>query len=363
MRLFLLVSILFVSFAIRGHAAPSVFDLAGNWEGTVQFGKFKFRMIVRIAKTDEGKIGVTIDIPDQGMKGMPATALLYNHPSVRLEIDAFGAAYTGALSSDGTEIAGGFDEGPGGKPVSLTFKRFVESAKVEPEKSYAFKPGEAPDIRGYWKGSIEVMAGMVLRIGLKIGRGPDGSFSATMDSFDQGAMDIPSTAVSFTNPAAKLEWQLFQLVFEATLSSEGKKLSGNWKQGGRSMPVSFDRLDKPAGVLASDLSFTPEKNNPDMRGEWKGTLEVQGNRLRLALKIGKAPDGSYAGTMASLDQGARDLPATSMTLAKSEVRLEWKAMGAVFEGTLSEDGSIMDGQWKQGPNPQPLKFERTASKP
>ena len=69
--------------------------------------------------------------------------------------------------------------------------------------------------------------------------------------------------------------------------------------------MNFDRLAKPETALPEGISFTPDRNSPeDIRGNWKGTLEVpDGPKLRLAIKIGKAPDDSYAGTMASLDQG------------------------------------------------------------
>jgi len=294
------------------------------------------------------------------MKGMPVSALLYNDPSVRLEIDQFGTAFNGNLNTDKTAIIGEFEEGPGGKPVKITFKRTRQSDTPEPEKIYTFAPGEAWDIRGYWKATLEAMPGMSLRLGLKIGRLPDQNFAVSLDVFDQGAADIPASSVSFTNSTVSLEWQLLQIVFKGKLSEDGKQLAGDWKQGPRTTKVAFQRLDKPETALPDGISFTPDKNSPeDIRGGWKGTLEIpEGPKLRLALKIGKAPDGSYAGTMASLDQGGREMLASSISFTNPVVRLEWKGIRGVYHGTLNQEGTAMEGKWEQMGKPLPLNLVR-----
>jgi hypothetical protein len=361
MKVLLLVLFLGLSFVADAGPKPSVFDLVGSWDGTMEFGKFKFRMILHVAKTDGGKIAVTMDNPERGMKGMPVSAVLYNYPSVRFEIDQFETAFNGNLNQDGTEIAGEFEQGPSGKPVKVTFKSFKPSDIPEPEKVYTFAAGEPWDIRGYWKATLEAMPGMSLRVGLKIGRLPDRTFSAAMDVFDHGAADVPATSVSFTNSTGKLEWQPFQIVFNAKLSEDGKQLSGDWKQGPRATKVNFDRLAKPETALPEGISFTPDRSSPeDIRGNWKGTLEVpDGPKLRLAIKIGKAPDDSFAGTMASLDQGGREMPTMNISFTNPAVRLEWKGIRGVYQGTLNQEGTAMEGKWEQGGKPLPLKLERT----
>src|SRR5262249_19619437 len=157
--------------------------------------------------------------------------------------------FNGKVSEDGNAIAGQFEEGPGGRPIEVVFKRNTEPEKPEPAKTYTFATGEAPDLRGYWKTSLEPMPGMVLRLGLKIGRLPDGSFNVLMDSFDQGVSDVPATSASYADGSAKIEWELFGVVFESKLSADGNELAGTWKQGPKPTPVKFERLVKPATVL------------------------------------------------------------------------------------------------------------------
>ena len=357
-----LLTMIVMCLAFHSWAKPSVYDLAGRWNGNLEVGKFKLRILLKIVKEADGHLAASMDIIDQGARDLPIAALLFNDPDVRLEFDQFGAAFNGALSSDRNEIKGAIDEGPGGKPITLTFKRALEDAKPEPPKTYTFNPGEAHDLRGYWIATLKPAPDMALRIGLKIGRKPDGTFEALMDSLDQGAKDIPASALTVTERKAKLEWQAMQLVFEAELDAQGDRLSGDWKQGPKPMSVTFERVDKPVTVLADDLSFEPDPASlQDLRGYWKGALEIPEQKLRLALKIGRAPDGSYAGTLASLDQGGQEFPLSTVTVTNANVRLELKMLRAVYTGILTNESKAIDGKWEQMGNPLPLKLERASA--
>ena len=348
-----------VCLASPGWAKPSVYDLAGHWNGSVEVGKFKLRILLKIVKEADGHLTATMDVIDQGARDLPIAALLFNDPDVRLEFDQFGAAFNGALSADRNEIKGAIDEGPGGKPITLIFKRAPENTQPEPPKSYTFGPGEAHDFRGYWKTTVKPTPDLALRIGLKIGRKPDGTFEALMDSLDQGAKDIPASVLTVTERKIKLEWQASQLVFEAELDAPGDKLAGNWKQGPKPMSVTFERVDKPETVLPDNLSFEPDPASPqDLRGYWQGALEIPEQKLRLAFKIGRAPDATYAGTLASLDQGGQEFVLSTVTVTNTNVRLELKMLRAVYTGVITNEGKAIDGKWEQMGNPLPLKLER-----
>ncbi len=358
------VSLVFVAFIawlslpLRA-ASPSAFDLVGKWEGGMDFGRRKFKMILRLTKTADNKIAAFMEIPEQGMKGMPLSAILYNHPDVRIEFERMGGAFNGKLNAEGNEIAGAFEEGPGGQAMVARFKRSSETDKPEVLKTYTFSKNEPMDIRGYWKTSLEPFPGMVMRMGFKIGRLPDGGFSAEMDMIDQGASDIPATKVTYAKPAATMEWQAFQASIEASLSQDGQSMSGEWKQGGKGVKVKLERITKPATALPEGLSFTPDKSSKeDLRGYWKGNLDAQGQILRLKVKIGRAQDASFAGSLISVDQGAREFPWTSVKKTGNDVRLELNLLRAVFTGTMNKEGTALEGQWEQGGNPLPLKLER-----
>lgn len=136
-------------------------------------------------------------------------------------------------------------------------------------------------------------------------------------------------------------------------------MSGEWKQGGKGVKVKLERITKPATALPEGLSFTPDKSSKeDLRGYWKGNLDAQGQILRLKVKIGRAQDASFAGSLISVDQGAREFPWTSVKKTGNDVRLELNLLRAVFTGTMNKEGTALEGQWEQGGNPLPLKLER-----
>ncbi|MBI3414161.1 MAG: hypothetical protein HY043_02385 [Verrucomicrobia bacterium] len=355
-----LVLVCFFGICAAAPAKPSSLDLVGRWNGVIEFGKFKFKMNLKVAPSEDGKqVKVTMSNPDRGMKDMPVAALLYNHPEVRIEIDQFGTAFNGKLNTEGTAIIGEIEEGMGGKPVALTFNKNTEPEKPEPTKSYSFASGETPDIRGYWSATLKPDTNTTLRLGLKIGRLPDGIFEVLMDSFDQGAHDIPATSVTITNGTAKIEWEMFRAVFEPKLSADGKQLVGTWKQGAKTTPVTFDRLTKPATALPEGVSFTPDKNSAaDIRGDWRGTLDADGTKLRIAIKLGKLLDGAYAATLVSLDQGGDELLASAVGFTNPVVRIDCKQIGGSFVGNLNKASTEIAGNWEQRGTPLPLNLKR-----
>ena len=357
----IVLSLIGTSVGVFGAAggSHSISDLAGNWESVVEVGKLKIRLITKISKEPDGKITGKIDVPDQGAKDIPIAAMLCNYPAVRFEIDQIGTAFNGKLNAEGTEIAGAFEEGPGGKPMAVVFKR--AQVKEEPKRVYTFASGETRDLRGYWQGLIDSPPGNKSRLGLKIGRAPDGSFGVLLDLLDQGGRELPASSVVSTNSGYRLEWQFAQITFEGKLNAEASRFNGNWKQGGRSSAVEFERLESPATVLPTNLSFVPDPQSPaDIRGYWKGTLQVPVNKLGLMFKIGKTPDGMLAGSLVSIDQGGVELPMSSGSVTNLAVKLEWKNLHGTFKGALNKDGTIMDGTWEQGGPPLTLKMERAA---
>jgi hypothetical protein len=365
MKLTVLCLVLAMGAAARAAGADGspAFDLVGNWGSTIELGKMRINLVVKVTKSADGKLSGRIDIPDQGAKDIPVSAMLCNFPAVRWEIDPFdNTAFNGKVSQDGKEIVGAFEEGPGGRPIAVTFKKLSASAVEEPVRVYTFAPGEARDIRGYWRAAV-AERGMTNRIGLRIGRAADGSFGVLLDLLDRGATDISASSVGWTNSAAKFEWQSFRIVFEGKLDETGGRLIGNWQQQGQSTPVIFERLDKPAKVLPDDLSFTPDRNAlDDIRGDWKGVLEIpDSSKLRIVLRIGRTPDGVLGGTLASPDQGGGEIPMTAGSFTNQQVRLEWKPINGVFKATLTNQGAVLEGTWEQmGPGLK-LRLERVSA--
>jgi uncharacterized protein len=96
-------------------------------------------------------------------------------------------------------------------------------------------------------------------------------------------------------------------------------------------------------------------------GKWMGTLDTGSQKLRLGLNVSQNGSGALSATLDSLDQGALGLPVDEITLTGNQVRLNLKAFGASYAGTL-QDGRI-EGNWSQGGGSLPLVFEPAANAP
>ncbi|MBU6411052.1 MAG: alpha/beta hydrolase, partial [Verrucomicrobia bacterium] len=82
-----------------------------------------------------------------------------------------------------------------------------------------------------------------------------------------------------------------------------------------------------------------------------------GVKLRILFHIALMPDGSYSATLDSPDQGATGIPATAAQVTYPDVRLEWKGIGGVFTGKLTN--GRLSGTWRQGNAALPLELERS----
>jgi hypothetical protein len=346
---------------VSAAAKPTTFDLVGRWDGALEIGKERVRLQLRIARSTDGRrVEVSIDVPDQGQKDIPVPALLYHPPDIRIEIDMFRTTFTGVVSEDGKSIVGQFLEGPGGRPAPLTFHRSAMADAPEPVRSFSFATGEALDIRGYWRGEVESQPGDLSPIGLRIGRLPDGAFEVTMDDFEHGATDVSATRVETTNGVTRIDWKLFRLTFEGKLAADGRELKGQWKMGPKTTTVTFKRLNQPATTFPEGTSFVPGTQLPSsIRGDWKGTLNVGDQKLRLVFKLGQLPDGSFAGSMASVDQGKRPLVASRVTFTDSVLRVDCKVIHGTYTGTLNSTHTEFEGRWEQGNANFPLNLSRS----
>jgi pimeloyl-ACP methyl ester carboxylesterase len=110
-------------------------------------------------------------------------------------------------------------------------------------------------------------------------------------------------------------------------------------------------------VSAAIQTATAPQATSGVEGNWQGALEVSAFKLRLVLKISKAPDGKLTATVDSLDQSAKDLAVDTITFQDGTLKFEMKALGASYVGTLSKDGTELTGQFTQG-GVLPLDFKR-----
>ena len=101
-------------------------------------------------------------------------------------------------------------------------------------------------------------------------------------------------------------------------------------------------------------------NTTDLTGNWQGTLGQGPVKLRIILTFEKESDGTYKGSLNSVDQGAV-LPMSNIALKGTVVHFELAAVGGIYDAMMSPDGEEISGTWTQaGVPPQPLNFKRRA---
>ncbi|MBN1223503.1 MAG: hypothetical protein JXB23_09655 [Candidatus Aminicenantes bacterium] len=98
-------------------------------------------------------------------------------------------------------------------------------------------------IEGIWEGNLEVQ-GTTLKIVVKISKETDGTLKATLDSPDQGAMDVPLDNVAFEDNTFHFELTAAQGTYEGKLDESGDVIEGEWSQGGTSLPLVLKRGEK-----------------------------------------------------------------------------------------------------------------------
>jgi hypothetical protein len=98
-------------------------------------------------------------------------------------------------------------------------------------------------IAGSWQGALDAN-GMTLRLVLDVTE-TDGRLSAVLTSVDQGNVKIPVTSIGTDTAGAHFEVTAISGSFEGKYSTDGNEISGTWKQGPVSLPLTFKRQPQP----------------------------------------------------------------------------------------------------------------------
>ncbi|MGH9819065.1 MAG: alpha/beta hydrolase, partial [Pyrinomonadaceae bacterium] len=112
----------------------------GTWNGTLDAGGTKLRLVVTVTKSETGTYGGKFESVDQGAM-IPLDSVTLKDDDVTFESKAAGIVYDGVLNKDHTEITGTFKQG--GQEIPLTLTR--DEAAAAPKASPTSKPTPKPD--------------------------------------------------------------------------------------------------------------------------------------------------------------------------------------------------------------------------
>ena len=252
--------------------------ITGDWQGTLHAGAADLRLVLHITKSDSGSLSATLDSVDQAANGIPVSSITFKDSKLSLGVEAVHGTYEGKLSSDGATISGTWSQG---QPLPLEFKR---SNTPVPSP----KPAKPSDIDGAWIGTLEVGAGIKLRVVFHIVNTESGLVT-TMDSPDQGMNGLPTTKTTRDGTKLKIDVQKISGAFEGTIDLETNSIVGTWTQGAE-MALVLHRL-KDQSELELRRPQNPTKPYPYHDEDVSYENKVQNVTLAATLSMppGKGP--------------------------------------------------------------------------
>jgi uncharacterized protein len=223
--------------------AASPTDVVGNWKGTLDVGGTKLRLVFKITKAPGGALSAKLDSLDQGARDIPVDTVTVKDDKLRLEVKNIQGLYEGTLDKAGKKASGQWQQGPQSLPLTLERSQ-GNSPASEPE---ALSPADlaasklaAQKVAGTWNGALAA-GGASLRLMVKISKAPSGAATGTVDSLDQGAKDIPLSAITYKDGKVRFEARGIGGVYEGALGADGAGLTGEWHQAGQTMPLNFNK--------------------------------------------------------------------------------------------------------------------------
>lgn len=109
--------------AVEANAASRVADDKAKgeevWEGTLDYGTAKFRLVVKFNKENNDQIRGKLISLDQNNAVFTFASVIYKDSYVYFEIEPIAAVFEGAVSQDGSELAGRWTQPSGPRPLIL----------------------------------------------------------------------------------------------------------------------------------------------------------------------------------------------------------------------------------------------------
>jgi pimeloyl-ACP methyl ester carboxylesterase len=208
------------------------------------------------------------------------------------------------------------------------------------------------EVAGHWEGPLKVTPAVELRITLDVTKGKDGSLSAKWGSPDQGQNELPLDSFAFEDGTLTFSANKLGASYKGKLSESGTEVVGEFTQAGNSFPLTLKRSDASKAVAMA----IPK----ELEGLWEGKLSTgAGIELRLVLKVEKGKDGALKAVLASPDQGANNIPISSIDLKDDELTFESKGIFAKYSGKKNEKGTAFEGHFEQGGAKLPLTLRKT----
>lgn len=209
----------------------------GHWEGRIQAPGMELPIEIDLTKNAQGQLTGTFTSPSERVKGLPLSKVTVEGQTVRMDLKSGsgGGLFDGTLSADGASMTGSFTANEGGYVIPFNLTRTGEARIAEVPKSRAV----GKEFEGAWTGTLDV-GGRSMRVNVTITNHADGTATGTVASPEGTGVDIP---IAMTQQASRLTIDVPSVgaQFVGELNAAGSELTGTWKQGAMSLPLTFKR--------------------------------------------------------------------------------------------------------------------------
>lgn len=140
---------------------------------------------------------------------------------------------------------------------------------------------------GIWLGTLKVGTG--LRLAFTVKAKPGGTFSATLNSLDQMAAELPLDQATLKENSVHFEWKAQRIAYDGTLNEAGTEITGKFKQSGLALTLVLKKVDRlpethkrpqepkpPFPYRAEEVKF----ENKSGHARFAGTLTIPRTPIR-----------------------------------------------------------------------------------
>ncbi len=194
----------------------------------------------------------------------------------------------------------------------------------------------AAELAGTWQGKLQVNPSTALTIRFTFTKKPDGTYAATLNSPDNGAIkNVAANAVTLAQDALRVEVTALSGSYAGTL--KGASIDGQWTQEGKALPLVLTQYQKPQLTKAAVDTIV---------GTWNGPVVTPRGTLTFVVRFKANDQGELQGTLAVPEQGGLALPMSDIEFADN--KLSFKIPMVAGDYTAAYANGVLTGAWKQG---------------
>lgn len=117
----------------------------GDWQGKVATTAGDLTVVIHVTRGEDGKLAATLDSPDQGATGIPASEVTFEQDKLTLKFAIIGGSYEGTIQPGDSIMFGPWAQGQSVLPLQMrrVSGKVPEVARPqEPKKPYPYKEEE-----------------------------------------------------------------------------------------------------------------------------------------------------------------------------------------------------------------------------